>query len=70
MYKNANAEFARGDIDLDMIAERIGRSYNTTRLKLKGEYPLTLVEAKRIQALIHEVNGRFIPLEELFEEAG
>lgn len=69
MYKNVNAEFARGDITFDMVAERLDRTPNTIRLKLKGEYPLTLNEAKGIQALIYEINGRLVPLEELFEEA-
>lgn len=69
MFKNVRAEIARGDIDLNLIANRLDITVGTLRLKLKGEYPFTLNEAKKIQEIIFEINGKLIPLEELFEEA-
>ena len=69
MFKNDRDEIARGDIDLNLIANRLDITVGTLRLKLKGEYPFTLNEAKKIQEIIFEINGKLIPLEELFEEA-
>lgn len=69
MYKNVNAELARGDISVNDLAEVLNRTPNTVRLKLKGEYPLTVAEAKLIQTVINQLNNTYITLDELFKEA-
>lgn len=70
MYRNVKAEFARGDIKYDIVCERLGISNTVLSLKMTGKSPFTVNEAKAIQALIHEINGVLIPLDELFKEAG
>lgn len=64
MYPNLEAERVRRKIDLKDIAIAIGRTVPTVSLKLKGKYPITLNEAKKIKQLL-DVD---IPLEELFQE--
>lgn len=65
MYPNVRAEIARKNITMGKLAEELGITLSTLSLKLKGEYPITLKEAKRIKAVL----GCDIPLEELFKEA-
>lgn len=70
MYKNLNAELARGNIGLDVLAERLGKSVPAVSMNLSGKTKLTLTEAKIIQATIYEINGIYLTLDELFKEAG
>ena len=65
MYPNVRAEIARKNITLGELAKELGITLTTLSLKLKGEYPVTLNEAKKIKAVL----GCDIPLEKLFEEA-
>lgn len=65
MYPNVRAEIARKNITMGKLAEELDITLSTLSLKLKGEYPITLKEAKKIKAVL----GCDIPLETLFEEA-
>ena len=64
MFPNLDAERARKKITLEMLAEELGLAVSTVSQKLKGKYPITLDEAKKIKNIL----GVDIPLEELFEE--
>lgn len=70
MYRNVKAEFARGGITYEIVAQRLNVSIPAVSLKLTGKTPLTVNEAKIIQSLIEEINGVYITLDELFKEAG
>lgn len=65
MYPNVRAEIARKNITIGKLAGELDIGLSTLSLKLKGEYPITLNEAKKIKAVL----GCDIPLEVLFEEA-
>lgn len=65
MYNNLEAEIVRRKIRKTIIADAIGRSYNTLNLKISGRYPFTYDEA----LTIHE---KFFPecnLKELFKKS-
>lgn len=64
MYPNLNAERARYNITLETLANSVGVTLSTLSLKLKGKYPITLIEAKKIKKAI----GTSLPLEILFSE--
>ncbi|NEZ46529.1 hypothetical protein FDF74_04775 [Clostridium niameyense] len=49
MYSNLEAEIVRKKIKKPLIAEAIGRTYNTLNLKIAGKYPFTYDEAIKIQ---------------------
>lgn len=49
MRNNLEAEIARRKIKKPVMAEAIGRSYNTLNLKISGKYPFTYDEALIIQ---------------------
>ncbi len=49
MYCNLEAEIARKKIKKTIIAEAIGKTYNTLNLKIAGKYPFTYDEALTIQ---------------------
>ena len=70
MYPNFNAEYARKNFTLEKLAEEMEkrgckRTVPTLSQKLNGKYPITLDEAKVLQAIV----APDIPIEELFEEA-
>lgn len=52
MYKMLNAEMAKKNITLKQLSEFMDVSYETIRLKLKGDYPITLGEAKQIKDIL------------------
>lgn len=62
MYPNLNAELSRRNLTVEKLALLMGMTYNTLRLKLKGERRLTFAEALLIKQTLN-VN---IPLEVLF----
>lgn len=65
MHNNLQAEIVRKKINKQMIADAIGRTYNTLNLKISGKYSFTYDEAIKIQE-------RFFPdcdLKELFEKS-
>lgn len=49
MYCNLEAEIVRNRIKKHIIAEAIGKTYNTLNLKIAGKYPFTYDEALIIQ---------------------
>ena len=49
MFRNLEAEMTRASINSEVIAETIGKSYNTTRSKISGKKPFTLDEAAAIK---------------------
>lgn len=70
MYPNFKAEYARGDFTLEKLVEEmknrgLSRTVQTLSLKLKGDYPLTLGEAK----MLRDIVAPEIPIDTLFEEA-
>ena len=65
MYPNVRAEMARNKITQEEIAKHLDRALTTISLKLSGQYPITLTEAKKIKELL----GCDMSLEELFKEA-
>ena len=65
MYPNLKAEFARRGFTLEMVAKRLGVALSTLSQKLRGVYPFTLNEAKKLK----EILETDLPLEVLFEEA-
>ena len=42
----------RSDISSERVAHIIGKSYNTTRMKINGKMPFTLDEAVRIKKML------------------
>ena len=62
MYPNLNAERARRNITIEDLAKAMDKTVATVSLKLRGEYPITLAEAKVIKKCI----GTNLPLETLF----
>lgn len=62
MYKNLKAEMAKKDINIEKLSNSLGISYETMRLKLKGDSVITLLEAKQIKEII----GSEMNLEILF----
>ena len=52
VYKNLEAELVRKGISREQLAKTIGRSYNTTTLKLNGKYQFTLKECKLIKNIL------------------
>lgn len=76
MYPNVRAEMARAGLLSKEVAEAIGVTDGTFSQKLKGAYPFTFGEAKKIKAVIVEAKESKgitinidMPLEVLFEEA-
>jgi cyanate lyase len=65
MYPNVRAEMARNKITLEDLSKVLERTTTTISLKLNGQYPITLNEAKKIKELL----SCDMSLEELFEEA-
>jgi len=66
MYPNLKAEMARNNITMTKLAEVLDRTTGTISGKLKGNYPFTLDEAKRIKAVLQTD----LSLEELFKTEG
>lgn len=74
MYPNLKAEFARRNLTLERIVEKMkskdeekAMSIGTLSGKMRGQYPFTYDEAVFIKNDILETD---IPLEELFERVG
>lgn len=65
MYPNLDAELARLKVKTEQLADVIGKTVGTTRLKLNGDYYFTLDEAKAVRDHL-AVLGRYVPLDELF----
>lgn len=65
MYNNLEAEIVRSKIKKSVIAEEIGRSYNTLNLKIAGKYPFTYDEALQI----HEKFFSYCDFKDLFKKA-
>lgn len=65
MFPNVRAEFARLNLTLEVVAKELDLTTSTLCQKLKGKYPLTLNEAKRIK----QITRSKLTLEELFSEA-
>lgn len=66
MYKMLNVEMTKNNITLKQLSEIMNVSYETIRLKLKGDYPITLGEAKQIK----EILKSDMSLEVLFSTEG
>lgn len=49
MFKNLEAEMIRASINSEMVAKTIGKSYNSTRMKINGKKPFTVDEAMLIK---------------------
>lgn len=64
MYPNLNAERARRNISLEMLAEALHKKVATVSLKLSGKAPISVKEALIIKKTI----GTSLPLEILFSE--
>lgn len=64
MYNNLEAEIIRKRIKKPVIAEAIGRIYNTLNLKISGKYPFTYDEA----LTIHEKFFSECDFKELFKK--
>ncbi|MDU1053325.1 hypothetical protein [Clostridium baratii] len=64
MYCNLEAEIARKKIKKPIIAEAIGKTYNTLNLKIAGKYPFTYDEA----LIIQEEFFPEVDLKELFKK--
>lgn len=65
MFKNIEQIIFTKQIPKKEIAHKLGISYNTFLLKLKGNYPFTLDEALRVK----EVLQTELSVEELFSKA-
>lgn len=63
MYPNVRAEMARQGLSVADIADALNISLSTMYGKLKGEYPITLIEAKAIKKVVKSED----PIEKLFE---
>ena len=63
MYPNVRAEFARKKLTLEAVSEQMGITIGTLSAKLRGLYPLTLNEAKKIKEII----GTNMTIDDLFE---
>lgn len=63
MYPNLNAELARNNITIIMLADRTHIPYATLAPKIRGEKPIKLDEAK----LIRDAIDKSLSLEYLFE---
>ena len=66
LYPNLRAEMARQGLTIDKLATMLGISAASLSQKLRGLFPFTLNEAKKIKALLNVD----IPLEELFKVVG
>lgn len=64
VYKNLLAEMVRADVSREDISKTIGNSYNHTREKLNGKYPVLYGEAVKIQ----ETHFPNLDIKYLFEE--
>lgn len=62
MYPNLNAERARRNITLEMLAVTLDITIPTVSQKLSGKSPITMTEAIKIKNFI----GTSLPLEMLF----
>jgi hypothetical protein len=76
MYPNVVAEIKRAGLLLGEVSNELGITQTTLSLKLKGDYPFTLAEAKKIKLFIVKAKEKKgitmnidLPLEVLFEEA-
>ena len=63
MFPNVRAEMARNNLTLGVVSEELGMRLGTLSAKLKGKYPITLEEAKKIKTIVKTD----MPLEELFK---
>ena len=64
MYPNVKAEFARKNLNLSTVADKMGISVSTLSVKMRNG-GFTLNEAKQIK----EILETDISIEELFKEA-
>lgn len=52
MYLKVLNEFAKNKLDKKDVAQKLGMTYNTLILKLKGRYAFTLDEALKLKAIL------------------
>lgn len=62
MYPNVRAEMARRNVTLTMLGDALHKSVATVSGKIKGNYPITIEEAKIMKTVI----GVDMSLDELF----
>ena len=65
MFPNVKGELKKRGLGLAFVANAWGVTVPTACVKLKGDYPITLNEAKTLKDAL----GTVLPLEELFKEA-
>lgn len=63
MYPNVRAEMARQGLSVADLADSLNISLSTMYGKLRGQYPITLIEAKAIKKIVKSED----PIEKLFE---